>query len=84
MSFKSFQSYLEYGISLHHPKKENYMNMRDKIGGKCVRLSGIHKDIACLEAISLYHAAMAFHDFFALPFSVEDEGIVIEDIQKVC
>ncbi len=63
MSFKLFESNLDPNIDLRHPKKEDYMNMKDSlIGGRCISVNGIYENILCLDVKSLYPAAMAFYD----------------------
>lgn len=63
LSFHLFKAHLLPNVMLHHPKKEDYFNMRDSlIGGRCISLNGIYENTICLDVKSLYPAAMAFHD----------------------
>lgn len=63
MSFKLFEANVSPDVRLYHPKKEDYMNMRDSlIGGRCISENGIHENVLCLDVKSLYPASMAFYD----------------------
>lgn len=63
MSFKLFEANVDAGVLLFHPKKEDYMNMRDSlIGGRCISVNGIYENVLCLDVKSLYPASMAFYE----------------------
>nr|WOF72313.1 DNA polymerase [Saccharomycopsis fibuligera]WOF72339.1 DNA polymerase [Saccharomycopsis fibuligera]WOF72353.1 DNA polymerase [Saccharomycopsis fibuligera] len=79
MSFNLFKAYMDLNITLHHPEKLDYLNMRSALyGGRCVSFNGIHDDVVCLDVKSLYPAAMAFYDqpygsFYRTKFRPKDE-----------
>ncbi|PIA12617.1 DNA polymerase [Coemansia reversa NRRL 1564] len=63
LSFRLFEAHLANDVYLHHPTKEDFMNMRESlIGGRCISVNGMYGDVACLDVKSLYPAAMAFYD----------------------
>ncbi|KAJ2252931.1 hypothetical protein GGI13_002989 [Coemansia sp. RSA 455] len=63
LSFRLFEAHLPRGIYLHHPIKEDFMNMRKSlVGGRCISVNGMYEDVVCLDVKSLYPAAMAFYD----------------------
>ena len=70
MSFRLFEAHLPaiYGnistkLKLQHPKKIDFFNMRESlIGGRCISINGIYKNVVCLDVKSLYPAAMAYYD----------------------
>lgn len=63
MSFKLFEANVDPDVMLFHPKKEDYMNMRDSlIGGRCISVNGIYENVVCLDVKSLYLASMAFYE----------------------
>lgn len=70
MSFRLFEANLPVRmtpegpkVKLEHPKKKDFDNMREAlIGGRCISVNGLHKNVACLDVKSLYPAAMSFYD----------------------
>ena len=63
LSYKLFQANMPFDVELRHPNKEDYFNMREAlIGGRCISVNGIYKDVLCLDVKSLYPASMAFYD----------------------
>jgi hypothetical protein len=70
LSFRLFEANLPtsmpnypHPVQLHHPIKEEYNNMRKSlVGGRCISVNGLFKDVVCLDVKSLYPAAMAYYD----------------------
>jgi hypothetical protein len=63
MSFRLLEAHLPPNVKLGHQKREVYDHMRAAlVGGRCVSLNGVYKNIMCLDVKSLYPAVMAFYD----------------------